>query len=573
MKPRVLHGVPASRGLATGASHAIHRVTFESPSAGVIAPADEDPEGTVDRALDQAAAELEQLAARLRAEGHADDAEIVSIGALIAHDPVLRGQARAEAARSGHAAMAIIAVSEEHATSIEAIGDATLRERAADVRQVGRRAAALAIGGKPGDNGNNGNASEPVILVAEELGPADITGLQSGQIAAGVAVKGGPNSHAAIVARSFGIPLVLGVPREILEIEDGTPLIVDGERAVVTVSPLPHDVNEVVVKMRRAAERRAALASERSLPARTTDGTDILLLCNIASPEEAKLGLDAGAEGVGLLRTELPFLDFPSWPDEKAHAATLQPMFDQLEGRLTTVRVLDFGGDKLPPFLASLGADEQGLPHRGLPALLSTPDALSAQLRAILETGGRCRIRVLLPMVTSIREYERARALLKEAAAEVGTDPPELGVMVETPSAALLADTLARDVDFFSIGSNDLTQHVLGLNRRDPNARPALAAHPSILTLIGRVARAGRDHGKPVALCGEAAADPLVLPLIIGAGVRAVSVSPASLDTTRARIRGLSREDCDDAYRHAVRMQSVVEVWDLVKGSNFPDMP
>jgi phosphoenolpyruvate-protein phosphotransferase len=523
----------------------------------------------VDRALDEAAAELEQLANRLRVEGHADEAEIVGIGALIAQDPVLRSQARDHAERSGHAAQAIIAVSEEHATSIEAIGDATLRERAADVRQVGRRAAALANGK---GNTTNGLTGEPLIIVAEELGPADITGLQAGTIAAGVAVKGGPNSHAAIVARSLGIPLVLGIGREILDVADGTPLIVDGENALVTVRPSPHDMDEAVEKMRRAAERREALASERSLPARTIDGTDVALLCNIASPEEATAGLLAGAEGVGLLRTELPFLDSPGWPDEKTHAAMLQPVFDQLEGKLVTVRVLDFGGDKLPPFLASLGADPQGLPHRGLPALLSTPDALSAQLRAILEAGAKCRLRILLPMVTSMREYERARVLLEEAVAEVGAEMPELGVMVEIPSAALLADTLAREVDFFSIGSNDLTQHVLGLNRRDPNARPALAAHPSILTLIGRVVRAGRDHGKPVAVCGEAAADPLVLPLIIGAGVRAVSVSPASLDATRARIRRLSQKDCDNAFRQAVRKQSVVEVWDLVKESNFPDL-
>ena len=568
MKPLVLYGVPASRGLAAGTLRAVGRTPL-LPAGTESLPPDEDPEGAVDRALDGAANELDQLANRLRTEGHGDDAEIVSIGALIARDPVLRSQARAEAARSGYAAQAIIAVSEDHAGSIEAIGDATLRERAADVRQVGRRAAALALGST---STNGHHKGEPVILVADELGPADITGLQSGHIAAGVAVKGGPNSHAAIVARSLGIPLVLGVGKEILEFDDGTPLIVDGESAMVTVSPLPKEMAHVVLAMRRAAERREALASERTLPPRTTDDADMLLLCNIASPEEAVAGLTAGAEGVGLLRTELPFLDSLNWPDEKTHAQTLRPIFDRLEGKLVTVRVLDFGGDKLPPFLSDLGADDLGLPHRGLPALLSTPDALSAQLRAILETGAKCRLRVLLPMVTSIREYERARAHLEEAVAEVGAEMPELGVMVETPSAALLADTLAREVDFFSIGSNDLTQHVLGLNRRDPNARPALAAHPSILTLIGRVVRAGREHGTPVAVCGEASADPLVLPLIIGAGVRAVSVSPASLDATRARIRRLSREECEVTYRQAVRKQSVVEVWDLVKASNFPDL-
>ncbi|MEA2498846.1 MAG: multiphosphoryl transfer protein, partial [Actinomycetota bacterium] len=350
MDPLVLRGVPGSRGLAAGNARTLSRFPLPQADADV----DMDPAGRVDEALDAAARELDELADRLRAEGHHDEAEIIAIGSLIAHDPVLRSQARTEAKRTGSAARALETVSEEHAGTIERLGDATLSERAADVRQVGRRAAALAA--PLASTASNGHGGGPAILVAEELGPADILGLQSGSIAAGVSVKGGPNSHAAIVARSLGIPLVLGVSSEILEVEDGTPLIVDGQRAEVTVRPGAAEMKSAEDAMRTAAELRDTLAAERTLPAKTIDGTDVGLLCNVATLEEVAAGLTANAEGIGLLRTELPFLESERWPDEAAHTKVLEPIFEALVGKLVTVRVLDFGGDKVPPFLAGLGA-------------------------------------------------------------------------------------------------------------------------------------------------------------------------------------------------------------------------
>jgi phosphoenolpyruvate-protein kinase (PTS system EI component) len=274
-----------------------------------------------------------------------------------------------------------------------------------------------------------------------------------------------------------------------------------------------------------------------------------------------------------LLRTELPFLESAYWPTEDEHRKALEPIFDQLVGELVTVRVLDFGGDKVPPFLSVLAGNLHDVPPRGLPALLDTPSALGAQLRAILKAGARSRLRIMLPMVTSLREVAHARHLFQQAVEEVGVQAPPLGVMIEVPSAALLADALAQEVDFFSIGSNDLTQHVLGLNRRDPGSQPALAAHPSILTLIARVVRAGQARNVSVGVCGEAAGDPLVLPLIIGSGIRSISVGPARLDEVRARVRRLSAEVCRDVFRRALRSNSVDDVWDLVRVEALPSIP
>jgi phosphoenolpyruvate-protein kinase (PTS system EI component) len=236
--------------------------------------------------------------------------------------------------------------------------------------------------------------------------------------------------------------------------------------------------------------------------------------------------------------------------------------------------VLDFGGDKVPPFLRMAHDGREGQ-ARGLPPLLRTPDALGSQLRAALRAGAGTRLRILVPMVTSLREVRLAREELDRAVEAVGAegmDAPELGVMVEVPSAALLAERLAAQVDFLSIGTNDLTERVLGVHRRDPGARPALAAHPTVITLINRVVRAGAAQGSPVGVCGEAAGDPLVLPLLVGIGVSSVSVSPSRVDEVRARVRRLDAETCRQVARTAMRLDSVEAVWDLVRERAHPEI-
>jgi phosphoenolpyruvate-protein kinase (PTS system EI component) len=259
------------------------------------------------------------------------------------------------------------------------------------------------------------------------------------------------------------------------------------------------------------------------------------------------------------------------WPDEAAHYAMLAPILAALTDREAVVRVLDFGGDKVPSFLAAQvwGAS------RGLPTLLRAPDALGAQIRAALRAGrdAGVRLKILVPMVTSLRELGLARRIVDDSARAVGTEPSPLGVMVEVPSAALLADRLAKEVDFLSIGTNDLTQHALGISRADPSALPALAAHPSILSLIGRVARAGAEQGRSVRVCGEAGADPLVVPLLLGLGIEALSVAPSRVDETRARIRRLSFAECREVARKAVTLGSIEDVWDLVRNRAWPELP
>jgi phosphoenolpyruvate-protein phosphotransferase len=571
---RVLQGVPASPGVATG-----HAVLLAPPDEAVDTT-DVDPLEAglrVEDALDAVASDLRAMADGLRGRGRADEAEIVAVGALIADDPALRSDARREAGEGRTPAEALMRATERYATAIAAIGDPVLAERAADVRQVGRRAVAhlSARGSLTSMAAVATNGSGGAILVADELGPADILGMEEGVIVAAAAVRGGPNAHAAIVARSLGLPLVLGVSADLLRVGEGTSLVVDGDTGSVTVGPSDAELTVALTAMENASRRKSALAAERDLPSETTDGVAVALLCNVATAAETRSGLEAGADGVGLLRTELPFLEATSWPDEEAHRRRLQPILSQLPGRVATVRVLDFGGDKVPPFLTLAQHRSEGQ-ARGLPPLLRTPDALGSQLRAALRAGVETRLRILVPMVTSLREVRLAREELDRALAAVGDEgaqDPELGVMVEVPSAALLAERLAAQVEFLSIGTNDLTERVLGVHRRDPGARPALAAHPTVITLINRVVRAGAAHGRPVGVCGEAAGDPLVLPLLVGIGVNSVSVSPSRVDEVRVRIRRLDAGTCRQLARAAMRLDSVEAVWELVRDQGFPDIP
>jgi phosphoenolpyruvate-protein phosphotransferase len=558
MTPAAFPVVAASGGVATGRAVVLHR---RRPSAadGQGAGNGTSPGLDVDAAFDRVAQEFTALAERLLAGGHADESDIVAIGALIAQDPELRRDARQAVAAGTPPAEAVVAAADHHAATIEGLHDPYLAERAADVRQAGRRAAAILSGEAAPVLAGEG----PLILVAEELGPAEMLALETTGVAAGVSVRGGANSHAAIIARSLGLPLVIGADPTLLGIDDGTVVVVDGDRGLVIVSPDAEQATEAREAMAAAVVRRKGLAAERGLACETLDGHRVGLFGNVATAPEASGCLAAGADGVGLLRTELPFLETPSWPDEAAHIAALQPILDLLAGWPVTVRVLDFGGDKVPAFLAGQ-ATWRGVPGRGLPMLLGTPDALGAQLRAVLAAGRQAQVRIMVPMVTSLRELHSAREILDAAAGAVGVPAPELGVMIEVPSAALIADRLAAESDFLAIGTNDLTEGVLGAKRLDPASRPALAAHPSMLTLINRVVRAGRAHGRPVGVCGEAGADPLVLPLLVGLGVSYLSVSPGHIDEVRARVRRLSQAACAELARQAMAEDSVEDVWGLV---------
>jgi phosphoenolpyruvate-protein kinase (PTS system EI component) len=522
----------------------------------------------VEEAFRAVAADLDQVANRARAAGRKAAADIVAVGALIAGDPGLVGAAR-DAATADDPLRAIHDAIEKYALMLEALPDETLRERAADVRQVSRRVIERIARGGPGGAGAGGGAGggrgargadagvRRFVLVACELGPADLLEHIGQGLVAAVAVRGGANSHAAIVARSVGLPLVMGVDPEILDLPDDTALLVDADAALVVAEPAAAEVARADATAARHMERRAALAAERGLPHVTADGQAFTLSCNVASDIEARAGRDGGAAGIGLLRTELPFLEAGRWPTEAEHRRALGPILAEAAGWPVTVRLLDFANDKIPPFLAGMPA--------GLPALLENPAALRAQVRAAVDLGRGAQLRIMAPMVATVEQMRAVRAAVDAVTAELGVGPVPVGAMIETLGAVEAVAELCRVADFLSIGTNDLTSQVLGLDRRDPRALPELTAHPRVLELIARVVSVAGRAGTPVSVCGDAGAHPTTLPLLLGAGIRHVSVACARVDETRHRLRRLSTAECANLYAEASHLGDPEQVTELVR--------
>jgi phosphoenolpyruvate-protein kinase (PTS system EI component) len=499
--------------------------------AGPVSPAD------VEAAFHAVADQFDDLARRAAADGRRAAAEIVSVGALIARDPLLVDAARGAVAGAGDPLPAVRRAVDGQAALLDALPDPVLRERAADVRQVGRRVVAR-LAGAPAP------PPDTFVLVAAEIGPADLLEHLDAGLVAAAAVRGGANSHAAIIARSVGVPLVTGVDPALVDLADHTPLLVDGDAGVVVVAPRAGEAARAGAEAARAARREAGYATERRRPHRTADGVAFTLWCNVASDVEARRGRDAGAEGIGLFRTELPFLDARGWPTPAAHRRALVPVFAAAAGWPVTVRLLDFTNDKVPPFLRGTAA--------GLTALLADGDALADQVRAVLDTGRGTDLRIMVPMVTGPDDLTRVRETVAAVAAELGVGAPPVGAMIETVAALRGVEDLARRADFFSIGTNDLVGAVLGLDRRDPRAGPDLVTDPRVLRPVGDVVAAAGRAGIPVGVCGDAAAHPATLPLLVGAGVRAVSVACARVDRTRYLLRRLRTDECRDRYAGAV---------------------
>ena len=616
--PARFHGVPVSAGTAAG----ILRIVADSAvgDTNVAATPEE-----VAAAFTGVAAERSALAARLRKAGRTSEAEIIAVGALIAGDPALSSPAVAAVQGGADAVTAVREAAEHQAAMMEKLDNPALAARAGDIRQVGVAVIARLLAGPGLDADAGGAASRGVdagsgldadaglatdsggsgdrdfILVRHEVTPSDLIELAEAGLVGAVSVAGGASSHAAIVARGLGVPMITGASPDVLALAVDQAAVVDG-----TTGELVVGAREMADATRAADAERAAGAAvtageqaNQGGPARTADGRQIVVLCNVASEVETRRGLAAGADGVGLLRTELPYVQAAGWPTLAQHEAQLGPILALLAGKTATVRVLDFSGDKIPPFLATGaywgrsdveasgeigagsgsrsggagrteaggagGAGEISLPAgAGLAALLKHPSALADQLRAMLEAGRNTRLEVLIPMVRSLREVSRVRQVLTETAAELDVEVPPLGIMVELESTAKNAAVFASAVDFFSIGTNDLTGDVLGLGRRDPAAGPGLAAHPRVLALVKGIAKAGREAGISVSVCGDAAADPRVLPLLIGAGVKTVSVPAARVATVRSNISKLNFLSCKQLTERALLASSAAEVWDLV---------
>lgn len=550
----LIQGVPAAPGIACGPAHICVERDIDYPLRGV-SPSQE---------REQLRAALETVNAELQALVQRSDKAIGEI--FITHqemlaDPALMDEVEQRLGQGESAAAAWMSVIEAAARQQEALHDALLAERAADLRDIGRRVLAQLCGVI-----DTPEPAEPYVLVMTEVGPSDVARLDPQRVAGIVTAQGGATAHSAIVARALGIPAVVGAGAAMLLLAPGTPLLLDGQRGRVSVAPAADELQRALTERDQREQRLQQAWASRHQPAVTRDGHAIEVFANIGGSQGIDKVVEQGAEGVGLLRTELIFMAHPQAPDVATQEAEYRRVLDGLDGRPLVVRTLDVGGDKPLPYWPIASEDNPFLGVRGVRLTLQRPQIMRDQLRALLQAADGRPLRIMFPMVGQIHEWREAKAMVEQLREQIPVADLQLGIMVEVPSAALLAPQLAREVDFFSIGTNDLTQYTLAIDRGHPSlSAQADGLHPAVLRLIDMTVRAAHAEGKWVGVCGELAADPQAVAILLGLEVDELSVASRSVAEVKALVRQRDYQTARALALEALQQDSAAAVRALVE--------
>jgi phosphoenolpyruvate-protein phosphotransferase/dihydroxyacetone kinase phosphotransfer subunit len=561
--PGALSGVAVSEGIALGP---LYRYQAVPPPIPQTPASDPDAEWErLQRALSQTEQAIRQRRQQLRRSIGEDQAAIFDAHLLILQDPDLSEKVQADI-RQNHrnAAAAWYTNIQTVAESYKSLPDAYLQQRAADVMDVGNQVL-FALAGKAA--AEPVKFPEPVILFAADLTPTETSQLDMGQVLGIVTAGGGPTSHSAILARALGIPALSGLDLKIRDVKPGTLLGLDGFHGRLWIEPST-DVHQELEQQREAwLEQRRKLLQKSHAPAILRDGTHVEVVANVGNVVDAQAAIKNGAEGIGLLRTEFLYLTRETPPSEEEQLNSLLQIGAILEGRPIIVRTLDVGGDKALPYINLPLEENPFLGVRAIRLCLSRPDLFMPQLRSILRAAADNQIRIMFPMVANCEEIGQAKAMMERAHNELNKEnlahrwPVETGIMVEIPAAALLSDALAKEVDFFSIGTNDLTQYTLAAERGNA-ALAGLndALHPAVLRLIQQVTTASHERGKWTGICGELAGDPLAAPILVGLGVDELSMNPTSIPRIKDLLRRIDHQMVKPLVEVALHSTSATEV-------------
>lgn len=552
-----IRAVVASRGLAIGRA-----VVFREIEIAV----DESGRGVAHESaeLERARSEVRERLQRMSTEAHATAKDVIAAHLEFLDDWELVASARRSISRGKSAAFAWRRAVRDSADTLRALGDSRLTERIDDLLDLESQVLQVLVGTAP--------VAAPMlveraIVVCDDLKPSQFVALDTARLAGICMASGGPTSHVAILAGALGVPMLVAAGAAILSIAAGESLILDAEAGVLHVAPDAAALEAAEHTLVARQQRKQAEQACAQVECRTADGERIEVFANLGSATEASLATANGAEGCGLLRTEFLFLERSSAPDENEQRREYQSIADALNGRALVVRTLDIGGDKPIPYLPLPAEANPALGLRGIRTSLWRPDLLRTQLRAILAVQPYDRCRVLLPMITDVGELRAIRRIVTEICRELNrTSPPSLGVMIETPAAAMLADQFARECDFLSIGTNDLTQYALAMDRTHSElAHRNDGLHPAVLRLIERVSHGAQRYQRLVAVCGGLASDPLAVPLLIGLGVRELSVVPGSIPHIKSLVRTLTLESSASLAASALQLDSADAVRALVR--------
>ncbi|WP_429363783.1 phosphoenolpyruvate--protein phosphotransferase [Paraburkholderia sp. MM5496-R1] len=556
LAPNTLAGVCAAPGIALGKLVRWDDADLEPPEQASGTSAAESR--LLDKAIATVDADLDTIVRDASQRGSVGEAGIFAVHRVLLEDPTLLDAARDLISLGKSAGFAWREAIRAQVGILSNVEDALLAERAADLRDIEKRVQRAL--------GYTSSAArtlpDEAVLAADEFTPSDLSSLDRTRVTALVMARGGATSHAAILARQAGIPALVALGDALHAIPEGTQVVVNASTGRLEFAPTELDVERARRERGRLADVREANRRTSQQAAATADGRAIEVAANIATLDDANAAVDNGADAVGLLRTELLFIHRPAAPSADEHRQSYQAIVDALRGRAAIIRTLDVGADKEVDYLTLPPEPNPALGLRGVRLAQVRPDLLDDQLRGLLAVRPVGAVRILLPMVTDAGELIRIRKRIDELAREAGrSEPVEVGVMIEVPSAALLADQLAQHADFLSIGTNDLTQYTLAMDRCQPDlAAQADGLHPAVLRLIAATVEGAAKHGKWVGVCGALAGDPLAMPLLVGLGVTELSVDPVSVPGIKARVRTLDYQLCRQRARDALALDSAQAV-------------
>lgn len=525
--------------------------------------------GTVEEELEKlnnAVAEvadiLEKSVEQMRAVGHDEQANIMEAHLFLAQDPMLTDGMTDKVQEMGNAPAAILASAAESAKIFQSMDDEYLRERAADVLDVSKRIAGKILGIKEPEVGDN-----MVILCGYEVEPSVIASVPDDKIAGVIMGQGSTTCHAVIIAKSRAIPTVVGMEHRLDAIPEGAFVIIDGHSGDIFVDPDEETIKEYEAKLAKQRADEERYAALKDLPAVTKDGVEVQLAANIGSPNDAENAAKYGNKGVGLFRSEFVFMGREDIPSEEMQFESYKKAVEACNGELCVIRTMDIGGDKPLPYLNIPHEDNPFLGYRAIRISLNRRDLFMPQLKAILRAGVYGRAAIMAPMIVSVDEILRLRSFVREAMQELEDEGKEysktvqLGIMVETPAAAVMTPIFAKYVDFFSIGTNDLVQYTLSVDRVNPNVGYLYNHfHPAVLQLIQRTIKSASDRGIWSGMCGEMASDPYAAVILMAMGISELSMSAPSIPRVKEMLRSVTYEEAQKYLAKVMEMETGEQV-------------
>lgn len=510
-------------------------------------------------ALTAVAEILRESIEKLKSKDMKEQAAIMEAHRMMVQDPMMADNIMAKIEELGNAPQAVLKAAEEQAVMFEQMEDEYFAARAVDLRDVGKRVAKYILGVKEPELGD-----EKVILCGREIEPSVIAGMETEKIAGVLLGSGSTTAHAVIIAKARAIPTIVGLNKEdrIDRIADGDHVIMDGERGEIVINPAPEDIASYDEKIKKQKELAAHYAALKDLPAVTTDGVKVDLMANIGTHMDVDNALNYGAEGVGLFRSEFVFMGRQDIPTEEDQFKAYKEAIEKCKGKLCVIRTMDIGGDKPLPYLNIPEEENPFLGYRAVRISLQRRDLFLPQLKAILRAGVYGKAAIMIPMIINVAEFKKVKEFIEEAKLELAhegkaySDDVQVGIMVETPAAAIMTPVLAKYVDFFSIGTNDLVQYTLAVDRGNANIS-YLYNHfnPAVLRLVQRTISSARENGIWAGMCGEMASDPNAAVLLMAMGISELSMSAPSIPRVKEKIRSISSVKAKEILADVMAME------------------